>query len=193
MKRPFPKSLNKVLILALAVFGFFFVRSLTIVLRGYRFDYQEPKAGPAPAVSQKEILPRQVDSAVFDKLKARNFFVSVRAAAKNAPAPVPAEPALPPLQPNEVREETTKTVYKYLGTIILGDVPLAFFAKEGPAEKGEASLFFLPKGRSLGKTLRVDDIGEKWVKVNQAGKKTDLNIFFLEIKQIGNEKKAIQK
>jgi len=189
MKKPSLRPLNKVLIAALAVFFFFFVKSLMIVFSGYRFDYQEPKAAPALSGLKNESLPQLLEMNLFNKLKERNFFLSALVAVKKTPGSAPGEPVLPPLGENEVRDQATGATFKYLGTITLSREPLAFFRKLGTVPKGEPKYLLLPKGKPLSKNIRIEDVGEKGVKVNQGGQKTNLNIFYLNIKQFGNEKK----
>jgi len=191
MKKPLLKLPNKILVAALVVFGYFFVKALLVVLPAYRFQYQEPKASAGPAASPQVSLPQVVDSGQLAKLLARNSFLS--ALAKKAPSSAPGAAELPALGENEVRDEETGTTFKFLGTLLLDETPLAFFRRLGQVPKGELKYVLLQKGKRLSKNIRIEDVGERGVKINQAGKKSDLNVFFLEIKRLGSEKKPPQK
>ena len=191
MKKPFARPESKFFILALIIFGFFLVKSLLTVFSPYRFVYQENSAALS-AEPQREALVFPDAGPMVDQLKARNFFIGAPAAAKAAAAAAP-EALPPPLGPNEIRDDETGATFKYLGTIILGEEPFAFFARIGPAPKGEGRFLFRPKGKPLSKSLRVEEVGAKSVKINQGGKKTELNVFYVDIKRLETDKKAAQK
>lgn len=192
MKKPFPRPESKIFILALIIFGFFFMKSLLTVFSPNRFVYQENPAALS-AGPQREALVFPDAGPMVNQLKARNFFIGATAAAKTSAAAAPESTGPPPLGPNEVRDDKTGMTFKYLGTIFLGEAPLAFFARIGPVPKGEVRFLFRPKGKILSKNLRVEDVSAKSVKINQGGKKTELNVFYVDIKRLGTEKKATQK
>ena len=183
MKKPIPKAGSKVLILALAAFGFFFVKSLINLLSPYRAVAQNEQIQAGPAAGQKDLLP-PVDAVPLNQIRTRNIFMSAFAKSKPAPGSAAETPALPPLGKNEIRDPETGATFRYLGILALPDQPLAFFARLGEVPKGEPKYLFLPKGKSLSKNIRLEDIAENRVRLNQAGQKIDLNVFFLEIKEI---------
>jgi hypothetical protein len=188
MKKRLLKPLNRIVIAALVVFTALLAKSVTVVFSKVSLAFPEQKIAPAPSVSTAEPLPQHLDALLFDKLRGRNFFLSALVAAKKNPGSAAAgQAALPPLGANEVRDGETGRTFKYLGTLTFGETPVAFFAGVGPAAKGEPKFFFVPKGKALSKNIRIEDVGEKWVKIVQAGEKTDLNVFFVQIKRLGNE------
>jgi hypothetical protein len=193
MKKLLPKPASPLLVLALIIFGFFFIKSMITIFSPYRFVYQENPAALSGAGARQESLSFPDVGPAFDRLRARNFFLSATVTPKPTPGAAAEAAGPPPPNPNEVRDEGTGVTFKYLGTIALGEAPLAFFARVGPVPKGEARFLFRPKGKTLSKNLRVEDVGAKSVKINQGGKKTELNVFYIDIKRLGTEKKAPQK
>jgi hypothetical protein len=185
MKKSGPKSLNNILVIAWIIFSVLFVKSLITVVSPNRLRPTDQAAKAATPGLLGETLPQLLEPVLVEKLKERNFFTSALVAKKN-PSAQPGQPALPPLGPNEVRDQETGATFKFLGSLTFGETPFAIFMKVG-AQRGEPKIFFLPKGKNLSKNIRVVDVGEKWAKAAQSGQRSDLEVFYLVYKKLETE------
>jgi hypothetical protein len=174
-------KISKVLAASAVLCLFSFFWSLKSVLSPRPPEVREKRESTKPAGKNEGSPPTILDPYQPDKI--RNFFFSALAELKMAAAaPGQAPPTATPLGKNEIRDQETGAVYKFLGTSRDGDTAFAFFMKVGAVEKNEMKYVILPKGGRLSKKIGIEDVGEKWVRVRQNNEKILLKVFDVEIK-----------